>query len=291
MLKTKESIIATVVTILLVLSMGTGLYFFSEKNSAQKLLTGEKLKSERMLSEKLSLSKEIDKLKRDIKAEAGKSGELDKTVKSMQQQLAKKEAELVALNKSLRELNAYKKQIADLKKNKELSEKELSELRHKLAALETENNDMLYSVTVLQEDNNMLSEKNQMLSKLMANNYGLEARKKKDKLTVKAKKTKEILMGFDIPYDMSEKLSFTITNPDGTKIASNTSKTIKYAVNKDQQSNAAVYASTKGTPAPGQPTKRVTLTYNPEEKISGGTYLIEIYADGNYLGTSQIRLM
>lgn len=291
MFKTKESIIATVVTVLLIVSMGTGLYFFSEKNGAVKMLTGEKLKSEKMLSEKLALSKEIDKLKKDIQAQTGKNGELNKDLKSMKQQLALKEGELKNLNKSISELNSYKKQVADLKKSKELNDKELNDLKSRLAKLQTENNDMLYSVTALQEDNSMLSDKNQVLSKLMANNYGLEAHKKKDKLTVKAKKTKAIVMGFDIPFGMTEKLSFTITNPDGTKVASNNSKTISYAINESIDSNTIVYASAKGFSTPGQHTKRVTLKYNPEEKINGGVYLIEIYADGTYLGTSQIRLI
>lgn len=291
MFKTRESIIATVVTMLLVISMGSGLYFLNGKNGAERLLTDEKLKSEKMLSEKLALAKEIDKLKRDILTQTGKNGELSKNLQSMQQQLTKKETELAVLNKSLNELGWYKKQVADLKKSKELSDRELSDLKSKLVTLEKENNDMLYSVTVLQEDNNLLTERNQMLSGLMANNYGLEAHKKKDKLTVKAKKTKAIVMGFDIPYEMSERLSFTITNPDGTKLASNQSKSIFYAVNENLESNTVILASTKGLSTIGKHTKRVTLTYHPEKKIKGGVYLIEIYAEDNYVGTSQIRLM
>lgn len=290
MFKTKESMIATVVTVLLIVSMGSGLYLFSEKNSTQKLLGDERLKSEKMLSEKLALSKEIEKLKKDIRGQTGKNGELNENLKNLRQQLSQKEADLKRINGALSELNSYKRQVAELKQTKLLSDKELEELKTKLAALETQNNDMLYQVTVLQEDNNMLTERNETLAKLMANNYSLEAHKKKDKLTVKAKKAKEIIVGFDVPFEMGENLNFTITNPDGSKIASNNSKTISYAFNENTY-NTVILASTQGLLFPTQKTKRVTLKYNPDNKMKGGVYLIEIYADKTYLGTSQIRLM
>ncbi len=67
----------------------------------------------------------------------------------------------------------------------------------------------------------------------MANNYGLEAHKKGEKLTVKARKTKELVAGFDLPISMTENLRFTITNPKGQKVSSEKSKTINYVASEN----------------------------------------------------------
>lgn len=290
MIKRKESVIATIVTVVILTLMGAGLYFFSGKNVAEKLLSEQKLKTERMLSEKLTLSKEIEQLKKDIQAKTNVNSKMDKEMIAMQKQLSQKESQLKQLDQSITEAQRYKKQLAELAKNKELTDQELAVLQEQLKALQQQNNDMLYDLAVLKEDNNELAEKNALLSQMMANNYELEALTKKDKLTIKSKRTKEIIAGFDVPIGMSEQLKFTITSPDGKKVASNSSKTITYAVNENVEANTVIVASTLNTVSPTDFTKRVTLSYKPDHKIERGIYHIEIYAEDQYVGSAQIRL-
>lgn len=290
MFKSKESIIAIIVTVFLLASFGVCIHLMTGKNAAEKVWSEEKVKSEKMLSEKLALAKEIEKLKAEITLKSGTNGELSQSVKTLQSELSRKESQLKNLNAAYIERDKYKKELATLAQEKRLSEQQLADLTTKLRALEGSNNDMKYDAALLKSKNDALATRNEMLSSLMANNYGLEAHKKSDKLTVKAKRTKELVAGFDLPLSMTENLKFTITTPKGDKVSSEKSKTINYVASENKEENTELVAATNWKTQTNDFTKRIVLTYKPEEKLMGGVYNIDIYAGETYLGSSQIRL-
>jgi small-conductance mechanosensitive channel len=290
MFKSKESTIAVIVTILLLASLGMCLFFMSGKDSAEDILSQEKIKSEKMLSEKLALSKEIEQLNDKINSESTKNGALSNSVKDLQSQLAKKESQLKSINSVYSERDKYKKQLEALMNEKKLTDQQLAELSSKLKSLESNHNDAKFDAALLKNKNDALAARNEILSSLMANNYGLEAHKKGEKLTVKAKRTKELVAGFDLPVSMTENLKFTITNPTGKRITSDKSKSIHYVASETDEVNSEMIASTNWKVESNDFTKRIVLTYKPEEKLEGGVYNIDIYAAEVYLGSSQIRL-
>jgi len=293
--KSKESVTAVIVTLLFVLACSVAVYFFSLKSLAEDELTSEKVKTEKMLSEKLALSKEIEKLKSEIVGYKGKSADLDKRLMSLETQLQQKESELRnQARKGETTITDYKKQLADLQTIRNKLNEEIARQNEQLVALQKENGNLKNTIAMMEETHEDLVTRNTVLSQLISENYGVEAHKKRNKLTVNSKRTKEILLGFDVPTEMTEKLSFKITSPDGKAVASNNSKTITYTVKEDFEfSDSEVMASINGTYASisdKRNKKRVVLTYKPEQKLAGGVYMIDIFSDSTFVGSSQIRL-
>ncbi|WP_421894206.1 hypothetical protein [Marinoscillum sp.] len=293
--KSKESVTAVIVTLLFVLACSVAVYFFSLKNLAEDELTSEKVKTEKMLSEKLALSKEIEKLKGEIVGYKGKSADLDKKLSTLETQLQQKESELRNHTRKGESATAdYKKQLADLQGIRNKLNEEIARQSEQLVALQKENGNLKSTIAMMEETHEDLVTRNTVLSQLISENYGVEAHKKRNKLTVNSKRTKEILLGFDVPTEMTEKLSFKITSPDGNTVASNNSKTITYSVKEDFEfSDSEVMASINDTfssISDKSNKKRVVLTYKPEQKLAGGVYMIDIFSDSTFVGSSQIRL-
>lgn len=286
----RESRIAIGVTLLFLIAMGFAIYYFSDGRSLKKDLTSEKVKSEKMLSEKLALSKEIDKLKNEIDSYKGKNSNLDKSLADLQSKLQKKEAELnrMAANSSPN----YKKQFQELQAIKADLDKSLARLNEELSALQAENSDLRASLAHMEANNEQLAVNNKNLTRMIVNNLEAEAQKKNNKLTVNAKKTKEIILAFEVPASMSEQLKFNIVFPDGKQVASNNSKNITYAVNhKDFVfSDAEVVASTQNLFVKSDNSKQIALSYKADSKLKPGTYQIDIYSENEYLGSCRMKL-
>lgn len=292
--KSKESVVALVVTLLFVIATGTAVYLFKLNAQAEEALIGEKVKSEKMLSEKLALSKEIEKLKKDIEGYKGQSSAFDKKLADMEARLKQKENQLNGMSKSHNTtINDYKKQLAELQHMRDQLNAELAKQNEQMAALMKENGTLKDAIAMMEVSNEELVTKNYVLSQIISENYGVEAHKKRNKLTVSAKKTKEIQLGFDVPSTVSENLSFVITSPDGSQTSSNTSKTISYTMLNEFQFSDATATASLNTTVPVSnidQKKHVVLSYKPEDKLAKGVYQINIYSDGSFIGSSQLRL-
>lgn len=292
--KSKESVIAMILTLSFVIASGIAVYYYKLSGTSEDALMGEKVKSEKILSEKLALAKEIDKLKKEIDSYKGRNTKLDKKLADLEKTLNFKEKQLqsASINNTI-SLNDYKKQLADLQALREQLNQELALQNDQLAALRKENSTLKDAIAMMEVSNEDLVTKNYVLSQIISENYSTEAHKKRQKLTVNARKTKEIQLGFDVPSDMSENLKFTITSPAGNQTSSNSSKTISYTTISDFEFSDATATASIDTSMPGsniQQKKHVVLTYKPEEKLSSGVYHINIYSGDTFIGSSKIRL-
>ena len=286
----RESRVAIGVTLLFLLAMGFAIFYFSDGRNLKKDLASEKVKSEKMLSEKLALSKELDKLKNEIDSYKGKNASLDKSLADLKSKLQKKEAEInrMAANSSPN----YKKQFQELQAIKADLDKTLARLNEELSALQSENYNLRTVLAMMEANNEQLAVNNKNLTRMIVNNLEAEAQKKNNKLTVNARKTKEIVLAFEVPASMSEQLKFNIVFPDGKQVASNNSKSITYAVNhKDFVfSDAEVVASTQNLFVKSDDSKQIALSYKADSKLKPGTYQIDIYSENEYLGSCRMKL-
>ncbi|MTI26243.1 hypothetical protein [Fulvivirga kasyanovii] len=285
----KETIIAGVVTVMFFTALGFALFYSSDNKTLNRDLKAEKLKSEKMLSQKLALDKDISKLKADIGNYQGKNKQLDGKLADMQKRLVKKENELSALmkQKALSD-SRYKKQAAELASYKKQMEEEIAALNESLADMKFKNSYLQNSVATLEKNNSELNKRNSFLNESAGNNYGVEALKKNQKLTISSKKTKEIVLGFDVPASLASNLTLTVITPDGKKANSATSREISYTIIEENE--PVLLASTEMVADFGTSSKRVALSYKPSEKFKKGVYKIDIYHQNTYLGSTQIKL-
>lgn len=285
----KETIIAGVVTVMFFTAVGFALFYSADNKVLNKDLKTEKLKSEKILSQKLALDKDISKLKSDINNYQGKNKQLDGKLADMHKKLALKENELAALlkQKALSE-SKYKKQVSELGNYKSQLEGEIALLNESLADMKFKNSYLQNSVASLEKTNGDLLKRNSFLNDAGGNNYGVEALKKNQKLTINSRKTKEIVLGFDVPASLANNLTLMVNTPDGKKKSSADTKEISYSI--IDESEPVLLASTQMVADMNVGSKRVALSYKPQEKFKKGVYKIDIYHETTYLGSTQIKL-
>lgn len=270
-------------------ALGFALFYSADNNALSKDLKSEKLKSEKILSQKLALNKDIAKLKSEIQSYQSKNKQLDSKLTELYAKLTAKENELNALmkQKSLSE-SKFKKQISELNDNKKQLQNEISGLNESLEDLRFKNSYLQNTLASLEKTNKDLNKRNDFLSEVASDNYGVEAHKKNEKLTINARKTRAIVLGFDVPAHMADKLSLTVTTPAGIKYDNVTSSAVTYEVITEEE--PVLLASTDIMIMNNGHSKRVALSYKPKEKFKKGVYKIDIHHEGTYLGSSQIRL-
>jgi DNA repair exonuclease SbcCD ATPase subunit len=211
---------------------------------------------------------------------------MERDLADLNKQKLATEARLKKVSKDQKVAAASSKEIADLKKLKADLESQISELNSLLAALKSENEKLNESIASLTKANKELEDKSALLAAMVLDNYRVEASKgKKGKLTITARKTNKLSVGFDLPSGIAENIKFRITTPAGKTIHEN-DETIGMKV----VDNEVLVASLSPLSGQFEVSKRVEMTYKPQERLQSGIYKIDIYNNSTYVGSCQIKL-
>ncbi|MGK7389216.1 MAG: hypothetical protein ACNS60_02660 [Candidatus Cyclobacteriaceae bacterium M2_1C_046] len=287
----KIKITALVVTVFFLASLGMMIYHVNVNDVLKKDLTSQKLKSEKLLSEKLNLDKQIKSFKENLASLQGKNAQLDKYLKEANKKVSESESTIAKLNRDNASLAKYKKELQALKNIQEELNAKITQLTdgNKDLTAQLANKDQML-VMLQKEQKELLAKYNKMeQEKLFADNFRIESLKKKnDKLTVKASKTNNIMVSFDIPEHLMGKVNensfkLELTKPVGVKIEGNQFVTL-FDVNEDVlTAGTEMYVAKK--------IKRANISFKPTEKLQKGVYTVSIYEGKELLGNAQIRLM
>ena len=284
-MKTSESktkVAAIVVTCLFFASL-TGLVVMHDSNtSLDELLNGSKLKNESLLSEKLTVEKEISELKKQIAMQLGKNKEIDQLLAQANSNLYKKEQEIRRNAGN----NTSKKDLADLRQIKSSLEKDVAFLNGKINNLETEKDNLNSQLALAQAQNKELNSTVSLMEALAINNYRIDATKKNDQLTVVARKTKNLKMAFDLPQHIASNINFKVRTPDG-KIIDKSDAALAYGI---VENGGDLSASIQPLPVDMKVSKRIEMSYQPKEKLKKGVYTIDIMNGDTYISSCQVKL-
>lgn len=245
-------------------------------------LNGAKLRSELLLSEKLQLEKDIAGLQSRLAdmteqeaASTRRAGNAERitadAVKRAQDYLAR-----------ARHNDGLQREVAQLRAVKQDLEAHAAAADMRLAALQQENEQ-------LRGTNNALNEQLALNARgaAMVNNGLLEAVKGgKGRLTVVARRTRDIRMAFDLPEGLSKDVSFKVITPDGKSYEGSDPRISMEVEAHVGEPMASTLPLVDGT----ERSARVHFHFKPEERLRPGTYRIDIRSGEQYLGTAQVRL-
>lgn len=294
-----------IVTLLLLAAAGLG-YFFWQK-SQNLLAEGQKMESEKVAleAEKVRIEHSLDSLSTaygDIRTE---NETLKGTVSSSAALIREKEAAIQEIKTaSAKDLDALRAQVEDLKRLKIEYETIISTLRTENEQLKNANTALTNENTQLKGEKDQLTGQVQDLAKQLedqirktqaaafkATAFRVEAERRNDKLTTKARKVREINVSFDLAdvpqnYQGPQKLYMVITDDKGNPIPS------------ANPTKATVYAPTGPVEIMAQQVKSVVLettqrhTFNHkfDDKLKSGSYVVAIYCDKGLLGASSFKL-
>lgn len=290
----KTKIYAGVVTILLLTAMtGVGV-LYDMRGDLQSNLNSEKLNSEKLLSEKLKLDKEIFELTNRLREMGGKNSELLSQLDMASNKVAQQDKTINKLQKENNNLKGIKKEVDAMKKLRDQLQAEVDALKSSNQTLADANSEMKKSLKELEAENDALKEKLKNAAVLKAGNFRVDVlRKNQSKLTVKARKTHEVSVSFDLPKSAmatlgKNNLYMVITSPSGKPVADEGAA--KKVVLPEGVKTEITPTVTKEIDL-GKGPQRLTIAYSPDGDMEQGIYKVELYTEDLYLGSSQFRLM
>jgi myosin heavy subunit len=252
-------------------------------------ISGEKIKSENLLSQKLQLDKSLDLTKKDLTDIKGKNSSLEKMILDTNQKIIQKNTEISRLKAQNASMKDLQKKMEELEKLKHQLSEEIQVLNKTLAQANAENLKLNNKIATSAKTTSELSADNSILRAIVSDNYRTEAlRGKNDKLTVNARRTNKLMISFDLPANVSaQEFYFTITTPEGNQFASNKDLVAEIEVAYLQ---GDLMASTNKITSDATGKSRVEMSYLPNQKLTRGIYTFNLYNSGRFLGSTQLRL-
>ncbi len=294
-----------IVTVLLALAAILGFFFWQKSKSYQA--EKDKIEAERVALEtqKTSIENSLDSLSNAYASLRTENENLQGRVTSTAEQIAQKENVIREIKAtSAKDLDDLRRQVADLQKTKIEYETIITTLRAENEQLRNENQRLTGENEQLKGANTELTGKVQDLAKELeeqirktqsasfkATSFRVSTSRKTDKLTTKARRTREIDVSFDLadvpqPFQGTQKLYMAITDEKGNPIAS--ANPVKATVYAPSGPVEIIAQQVKGVVL--ENTQRMSFHYKFDEKLKSGNYVVAIYCDKGLLGASSFKL-
>ena len=289
----KTKLVAAIATVLLIASIGATSNYYLKNKGLISENKSVKLKSEKMLSEKLLLDKEIYNLKNDITSLSGRNRELDGYLSNMTDKIAEKEAQIAKMTAENKKVKSLQKELNEIRKIRIELDKQLADMKILINNLKAENAGLSNQIVYLQNENEVLNQKIKSISSTQAGNFRVETTKgKKDKLTIRARKTDKFYISFDVPKELAQQntkqqIHIVITAPDGNILAPE--KAQQKTISSEDFHKVITPSASKEMKFTSN-TNRVSMAYAPKDNLKEGIYQIEIYNDQTFLGNAEIKL-
>lgn len=294
-----------IVTVLLALAAVLGFFFWQKSKSymAEK----EKVEVERQDLEirKVTVERELDSLSNAYSSLRTENENLQGKVTTTAALVEQKENMIRQIRAATaKDIAALRDQVAQLQRTKIELETIISTLQIENDSLRAENQRLAGENTELKGANTQLTGQVQDLAKQLeeqirrtqsanfkATSFRVWTAKKNEKLTTKARKSREIDVSFDLadvpePYQGPQKLYMVITDEKGNPVPS------------DNPTKATVYAPTGPVEIQAQQvkgvvlenTQRMSFHHKFDDKLKTGSYVVAIYCDKGLLGASSFKL-
>ena len=259
----KIRIYSAVMTSLFVLSAVTGTYYW--KVSADRAAVNMDLGKEKetLLVEKGILSAQLESLHQTFEAAKAENSELRGTISKNELTLSEKDNQL---NKLKKQSTKDRLTIDDLRR-------ENTELANRISDL------------------NVVAQNTKLPGGMRTSAFRVEVEKRNDKLTVKSKKAKELVISFDmmdVPSDMQgvQKLFLAISDNKGTPVKSKDATPVKVGT-EDDAKEVVIHQSKEINLTQGQ---RLSFNYQLDDKLKPGTYRAAIYTKEGWIGSVSFRV-
>lgn len=284
----KEKIVAGALTALLFGSIISSMVLFRNNSRLNDGISEEKLRTESLINEKAALTREIDKLKKEISLAEVKNTGNERLLTEMMDQLTAKENRIALLQKENKTVKELRQEIAHLQQIKSDLEKQAGLLMAENSGLKEDYSQLQNHMNTLKAENAILIADLELMKLASADKYLIQSikGKKKERLTIHANQARKLAVSFDLPQDVMADLKFKVVTPSGRKVDEG-NKEISWNVPGDLE---MLTASLNGMGGEIRVTRRVEMTYQPKGKMEKGVYTITVMNGNNYIGSCQIRL-
>lgn len=277
---------------MLILGMGIAAYFIFNQKTQIEELQGENLLNKQQLEDEYeSLSMQYETYKFNIKNDSllqrltNEQAKVQRLLEELKTVKADSKTEIARLNNELSSLRkilrSYIVQIDSLNRANEQLRQENKEITNKYQ----ETTRTLNQVTQ-QKDN--LTEKVSLAAKLDATNISVQATNSKGKVQKKISKVEQLIISFAITKNITAEpgertIYARIMKPDDDVLVKSRTNTFPYE-------NRDINYSIRRIIEYGGEEVAVTMYWNVEEYLMPGTYRVDLFADGNRIGSKSFTL-
>jgi hypothetical protein len=257
-------------------------YITTQYGNAIAQLEREQLQNESLLSDKLSVEKNLFKTTRSLNV-------LKMSQADLSSRLARKGARLreeVKLSENLeRKIDTLHQRLNQFVTERSLSKKKLSLLRlsnSDLFSKQMKLHDSLLNMAALM---NRLRVENQINQTFIDKTRVTATRGVNKRLTIRARRTKQLRVSINVAQNLKE-LHFTLTGPDGF-LDNEKSGRLSYSL----MDNAGIRtASLVKFVDSFNSDMTIEVKYVPMQKLKPGIYELRVFNDDGYVGSTSIKL-
>ena len=295
------TILAVILGILLIIAAIWGF----NQNSKRKALESQNTELTGTVEDleelRTDLLQEVDSLQQEFSLLAEQNGQLQGSLASAQETIAKTEVALRnAKAQSSTEINGLRAEIQKLLALK-------TQLESNINAVQAENDSLRIVTGMLEADLGVARDENQTLANLnksiqeevnrltlanfKASAFQVDLEQKNEKVTTKARRVRTIRTSFDLTnvpaeYQGVSTLYLVITDDKGTPVAA--ANPIKAQTVSNNQKMDIIAVKAKDVDITEN--QRLSMVYDLEDKLSAGYYRVAIYTDIGLLGASSLRV-
>lgn len=247
-----------------------------------------RLAKEELIGEKLQLEKQLAELERKHADTKGQAKDAEQRILDLEQRLAQvqrsaRPGAATAQSGATGNSGRMKRDLADALDAQD-------RLRRELGAAQDGQRSLQEQLNMLRADRDALAARlgQQQQGAQMVNNAAVDAlRGRRQHLTVRARRTNEIRMAFDLPEHIASNASFQIISPSGKTFEGGGAA---LSVMPGQEHDDALAARFMLAGGGQERASRVHLHFRPEKRLEAGTYRIDIRSGELYLNTVMLNL-
>lgn len=233
-----------------------------------------------------------------MEATTAQNQTLTASINDINDRLTEKDKVLARLQKENQSIGSIRSQINELRKLKESLGNQLADLKQENALLRADNARLSKENENLKRGNDnttaqsfLLGESERSVAILGANAFRVEVHRRKENLTVKGRRAKEIAIMFDLPEGArgsAEEIVY-LSLKDINQLPLEDSKVKQLNLNIKGVMNPIPVHLTKMVDFTQNP-QRVTLRYKLDEKLKQGVYIAELFTENMFIGKLEFRL-
>ncbi|MEO5571089.1 MAG: hypothetical protein ABIT08_01075 [Bacteroidia bacterium] len=258
-------------------------FFYSSNCTLKENLNNQKELAQGLIMEKTLLNKELSSYKKNVSDLSGEKQNLQNMLDVSNFKLSNNNLEIKNLKKENSSIKSLRSQITQLKQMnanaQNMAEANKKQMQSEISSLNS-------TVSSLRNDNKELSDNVELLRSVTADNFTMQTTKRKERLTVIARRTREMKVSFEVPQGIETQINFNIIAPDGTKLSGNNDG-ISFVITDNPN---AIFTASSNDNNPLKLSKKVEMTYQPKQKLKAGDYTIEMTNKNIHVAYCHVKL-
>jgi flagellar basal body-associated protein FliL len=296
--KSNTSLVVALIILGLILAsaLGAGYYFWQQNEEIQFEIYNEQKKTKAIEEIKKQLDEELESTRTELNSYMNRTTKLDDLLALAQKKINVKQWQINKLAKDKADIAAFEQQLVEVNDMNEGFRVQIAALTEQVDSLRTENDGLKQTIATLEEEKTALTDKINSGSALQAHSIKAESMKHKKGetyiFTNRAKNTDRVAISFELPENAlapkgAKDIHLLIISPNGSVLSDAATDQPIFTIIPGNQESA--FTRHKSIDYTGEKQK-IFFNWDKSKGYLKGSYKLEIYCDGLFIGKTEFAL-